>query len=299
MSWQGAASGHQWPDDAGDWRSSSSGWARPTGGTSSSSAGPAAQPAGEEEKRAGEPAIRCFGAAGCPWCMLHLPYAEHHDLNKLGQRVANLKLTATISNQKLPKDMLMHMQFVYFALASACVKHTEMHHADQDFTDDKKVLAMLGVLCMPAATASAASSSTTAPGMVPPPPPWPEDADPPANAGSRNKKNKNKKNFDWEQDGAWRYEPKVPADPIRQRGVRIETDHPPYHAFLEGDARQQVLRFYDNANIKETIRDIRISDGRVFDYRFEGGMYMSQKNTTWPDRPRREVTIVYCEPGQS
>jgi hypothetical protein len=134
--------------------------------------------------------------------------------------------------------------------------------------------------------------------MVPPPPPWPNTA---AEEESANKKKKAKgnKHYDWDEDGEWRRDPKLPHDPVRERGIKVKINEQPGWCYLEGDAKQAVLQFYDRAQVWDSITGIEMPDGRTFDYRFEGGHYMTQFNPTWPDRRRREVHVVYVAPQQS
>ena len=230
--------------------------------------------------------------------MLDLDFVDHHDLTKLGERVANYKLISRMSQDKHPNEMRFPMQCVFLTLAAACVKHTEVHCPDRDITEEKNSLVLLGVLTMPAAGAGAAGSSAWAPGMVPPPPPWPNTA---AEEESASKKNKAKgnKHFDWDEDGEWRRDAKLPHDPVRERGIKVKINEPPGWAYLASDAKQAVLQFYDRAQVWDSITNIKMPDDRTSDYRFEGGHYMSQFNPTHPTRRRREVHVVYVAPQES
>jgi len=130
--------------------------------------------------------------------------------------------------------------------------------------------------------------------MVPGPPPttsWPPEDEMEVGCGKK-KKAKSKK-FNWEDDGAWRDDPKVPADPLRQRGIKVKINEDPGWAWIEGDAKQKLLQFYDNANVLDVCEAVEVAPDRVYDYRFEGGNWMSQFNPTYPDRKRREVVVVY------
>jgi len=112
-------------------------------------------------------------------------------------------------------------------------------------------------------------------------------------AGCGKKKKAKNKKFSWEDYGPWREEPKVPADPLRQRGIKVKINEAPGWSWIEGDAKQKLLQFYDNANVHDVCESVEVAPDRVYDYRFEGGIYMTQANPMFPERKWREVHVVY------
>jgi hypothetical protein len=224
--------------------------------------------------------------------MLDFSQVDHHNLTKLADRVNNMRVKSAIGPDRTPKKMSPIMQKAFAILAEACVMHTELAFPEEDFKESKDALLMLGLL--PAPTRAGASGSAWQPGMQPGPPPTaslPPDDDMEVTSGK--KKKAKKKAFDWEEDGEWRAEPKLPNDPTRERGIKVMINEHPGWSWIEGDAKQTLLEFYDNAEIKETCKSVQVAEDRVYDYRFEGGHWMSQSNPKYPERRWREVVVVY------
>jgi len=292
MSWYEDESWGKWEDVARQSGSSSAGWS-PTGPGAGSASAAAPRAASEGPGApASEPARHCFGDVGCPWCMFDFSPGDHHDLRKLGERVQYMKFGSTMGEDKHPKPMSPIMHKIFWTVAEACVAHTELAFPTMNISESKESLVVLGVL--PPPTCAGAVGSAWMPGMVPGPPPtssWPPEDEMEAGCGKK-KKPRNKK-FDWEADAAWRNDPKLPADPLRQRGIKIKINEDPGYTWVEGDALQTLLQFYDNANLKDVCERVEVSPGRIYDYRFEGGNWMSQSNPSYPDRKRREVVVVY------
>jgi hypothetical protein len=113
-----------------------------------------------------------------------------------------------------------------------------------------------------------------------------------ARTGIDEPQEKKGKNFNWDEDGEWREEPKLGSDPVLERGVKVKLDGDQW-TFLSPEATQKILWFYDGATPKETLQGVKMPDERIFNYRFEGGIWLTQHNPMFPERKPREVNIVY------
>ncbi len=113
-----------------------------------------------------------------------------------------------------------------------------------------------------------------------------------ARTGIDGPQEKQGKDFNWDEDGEWREEPKLGSDPVLERGVKVKLDGDQW-TFLCPEATQSILWFYDGATPKEILQGVKMPDERVFNYRFEGGIYLTQHNPMFPERKPREVNIVY------
>ena len=84
-------------------------------------------------------------------------------------------------------------------------------------------------------------------------------------------------------------------DMDRRRGVKVKIDGKDNWAFLNDRAAQQVLEFYDTAQPKDKIKNVNMGPptGHVYDYRFEGGRWLTQHNPVNPAAAVREVHVVY------
>jgi hypothetical protein len=78
---------------------------------------------------------------------------------------------------------------------------------------------------------------------------------------------------------AVRHDSKVPSHPSRPRGVIVQRGTQPSWFYCDAQLTQQILNFYDNAAPTETLQNVEGLRGRTGDIRFEGGMYLSLRDT--------------------
>jgi hypothetical protein len=219
---------------------------------------------------------------------------SHHDLAKVGEVIMGMRTAAALSeHHKHPDGLQGIMQALFLTATAACVKHTELvYPEDHTLDNQKKALATLGLLMPEARWNMGAVASLSWTGLVPGPPPG-DSSGSGVNSAPSTGKSKKAKKWNWDDDlgGEWRQEPKVPHNGARTRGVKVKIDGPNNWAILEGDVLQQVLHFYDNASVMDTLQNVECMPGRSYDVRFEGGMYMTQRSTKY--ETVREMHVVY------
>ena len=79
----------------------------------------------------------------------------------------------------------------------------------------------------------------------------------------------------------------------RTRSVKVKGDAFQWHV-LGSTACQQVLAFYDHARVGDTLKNVAMPDGHMWDYKFEGANSLTQWNPVFPERRPREGMIVYA-----
>ena len=62
---------------------------------------------------------------------------------------------------------------------------------------------------------------------------------------------------------------------------------------LESGPCQRVLGFYDTARIGDVLKSVSMPNGHVWDYKYEGGKFLTQWNPMFKERKPREVMVVY------
>jgi hypothetical protein len=112
------------------------------------------------------------------------------------------------------------------------------------------------------------------------------------NAGSGKKK---KKARAWWLDGAdaeWRQEAWVLHDPARTRTIKVKLDKGEWQELVQ-PGMQQLLTWYDHGRLMDMIKGVVTNEnGRAYDYRIEGGKYLTQNNPNFDSAPR-ECQILY------
>ena len=60
-------------------------------------------------------------------------------------------------------------------------------------------------------------------------------------------------------------------------------------------AREELLKWYDRAKIGDMKKGViaNLENRHAYDYKFEGGIYLTQRNPNHPDSPPREVQVIY------
>ena len=88
-------------------------------------------------------------------------------------------------------------------------------------------------------------------------------------------------------------------DPARTRIIKVRLDGGSWGT-LTAQGTQELLQWYDSAQLMDVKTGVITNDnGHSYDYRIEGGKYLSQNNPNFPDTPPRECQILYhgCEPA--
>ena len=118
-----------------------------------------------------------------------------------------------------------------------------------------------------------------------------------ATGGSGKKKNKSKHKW-WEDpdDAPWRHEPWVSATQGRHRTIKVKGDGADNWIEFPRQAVEQLLAWYDFARRGDTLQAVvtDIARNHAYDYKIEGGKYLSQRNPSCPDSKPREVQILYA-----
>jgi hypothetical protein len=98
--------------------------------------------------------------------------------------------------------------------------------------------------------------------------------------------------LNWDQvGGSWRHASKVPSHPSRPRGVIVQRGTRKHWFYCDAQLTQQILNFYDNAAPMETLQNVEGLLGRTCGIRFEGGMYLTLRDTL--GRIIRVLNVVY------
>lgn len=118
-------------------------------------------------------------------------------------------------------------------------------------------------------------------------------------SGGRKSKSRKRGKTSWNDpaDAAWRHEePWVCAVPGRQRIIKVNGGKSTGWLTLPERATAQLLHWYDHGQLLDTIEGVLVDEVNrlVYDYRIEGGKYLTQYNRNRSGEPR-ECQIIQGE----
>jgi len=238
----------------------------------------------------------CFGASGCPWCMLGISQSEHGDFKRVSERVLGMRTSFAFSDQAHPEEMQSVMFSLSRCLAAACLKHAELAFPSQYNGKAKQKLAELGILEAEGnATESAAKAEGTS-DAIPPPPGIPA---PMAPIPSQPISSKGTADQMWGVPGQqvmWLSQ-KLLVHTTRVRGVKVSMDASGHQwAYLKEADAQRILQWYDRAALMDVLKAATKDPvtGLPQDYRWEGGTFITVWTAIIPGAPvMREAYVTY------
>ena len=220
---------------------------------------------------------------------------DHGDLHKAHEAYLAL-LQASAANATTPTEAkTMYMQSMKLALM-ACAYHTKKCNESPENQATFKELQDLGwlppdeFLSTPGVVFGGTSASAAEPA---------EQAASSGNAAStKQKKTKTRRWWEDSYEAEWRKEPWVVHDVERRRTIKVCLDNKKYEP-LEEEVVQTLLQWYDRGHLFDEIKGVlnRKID-RAYDYRIEGGKYLTQNNPNYPESNPRACQILYVEAAE-
>jgi hypothetical protein len=245
----------------------------------------------------------CFGASGCPWCMLGIAESEHGDYRKLGERIMGMRTSSALSeNSAHPEEMQGMMSGLFQSLAAACVKHAELAFPTQDHMHAKQKLATLGILDGDSKAPQSVVKVGCTSDAFPPPPGISAIVAPIPSQPVTSKASAEQMWAMPGQECLWLTEKLVVA-PTRVRGVKIATDASGLQwTYLNKADAQKIMQWYDRANLYDVLKGATVdpATGLLLDFRWEGATAVPGYVTMAPGGPiRREAHVTYMPRDRS
>ena len=236
------------------------------------------------------PRIPIGCSAPCHWCCLNVSQGDHGNLHKAHEAYAAM-LTISLANELTPPETkTIHMNAMRTVLW-ACARHTKTCNETEANRTAYQQLQGMGWLppdnfpAPPGMGGGTASASAAEPA---------EQAASAGDAGST-KKRKAKQRQWWNDpaDAEWRQEPWVRHDVDRTRTIKVMVEARKF-VTMEQDVVQTLLNWYDRGHLFAEIKGVMCkANERAYDYRIEGGRYLTQNNPNYPESPPRECQILY------
>lgn len=234
----------------------------------------------------------CYGEGLCPWCALGCSREEHGRLDKAAAKYHMVQARAASS----PVPMTMSEENCVMHALRLMLLTCSMQVSTRGATDQEKAT----MLRLQQHAILPPTETWAAMGSAPPSPPGPPSAaaaaEEPAAGSSAKKRSKAKRQW-WldPPDAEWRKEPWTMHDTGRNRTIKVMGDKKEWIE-LPFQAVRQLLQWYDTSALFAEIRGVvtDLTRNHAYDYRIEGGKFLTQRNPNYPDSPPRECQVLYA-----
>jgi len=245
------------------------------------------------------PRDHCFGQLICAWCMLGCTKEEHGHLDRALVRyhLAQTDTATRTSHLTVTQEMIMFSVYKHLLLVAA-MQLSASGPTEQDQAIIVRMQA-LGILPPSPWDNMAAPAPPSPPGAASPP----ADAEHATASGpAKSRKTRGKWWMD-DADAEWRRATWCSAQDGRSRTIKVRGNKNEGWIELRPPTVAELLRFYDKAQLFDEVKGV-VTDPETkhcYDYRFEGGKYLSQRNPNFPESNPRECQVLYCgvEPSET
>ena len=236
------------------------------------------------------PRIPIWCSPPCHWCCLNVSPEDHGCLHKAHEAYVAM-LSISLANDTTPPETKTILMNAMKQVLWACAWHTKTCNETAANRTAYQQLQGMGwfppdnLPSTPGMGGGTASASAAEPA---------EQAASTGNAGStRKKRTKMRKWWEDAADAEWRKEPWVVHDVERTRTIKVMLDGHEYVP-LESDVVQTLLTWYDKGHLGDEIKGVKCKvNDRAYDYKIEGGKYLTQNNPNYPDSKPRPCMILY------
>ena len=260
---------------------------------SPSQVGSVATPGAASSAAPAVPRDHCFGAGLCPWCMLTCGKDEHGRLDlAVGKYHQAQAEAAKASCQLTMVEENCIMGGLRLMLLTCAM---QVHNRGATAADQNTIgrLQLLGIL-------PPTDSWNKVAGCAPPSPPGAPATAMETDDGAASEADKKKtrsRNRQWwldPPDADWRKADWITHDAARARIIKVMGDKKEWIE-LPPVPTAQLLAWHDTAQPGDTIKGVTtdLVRNHAYDYTYEGGCWLSQRNPDFPDSRPRHVQVAY------
>ena len=230
-------------------------------------------------------------SATCHWCCLRVSTDDHGKLHKAQEAYVRL-LAESVADSKstIPKETKTIFMNSMKMVLMACAWHTKKCNDSPSNQATFQQLQGLGWIpphdyaSMHGIGVASASAGAADPA---------EQASTTTAGGSKRRKPKARAWWNDDMDAEWRKEPWVLCDAERKRTIQVMCDGKKW-VELDCAAVQTLLAWYDRARLGDVKKGVGCQqNGRAYDYKIEGGKYLTQNNPNFPESNPRPCQILY------
>ncbi len=243
------------------------------------------EPCGAEERAA----LACGGLAACPWCGLGVAIENHNAIDHAVARYMELQAAMVLRGAQPSGGVNAWINLSQRMQLIACA--IQYRDAVPEEQAAPKLVRMQGENMLPAslgvaelhATVEAIKSCLS------------DGSSGGAGGGGRNKKKKSKFSWDDPLDAPWRLsEDWIYNKPGHRRYIKVNCGARQGWLTLPPGPTQQLLEWYDESRLGDEIFGVMtdLENQHAYNYRIEGGMYLTQRNPNRENTPR-ECHIFY------
>lgn len=245
-----------------------------------------------KEEDAGDSMMACGGSSVCPWCGLGVSVELHNNIEHAAARV--LEMQAEMARSPAIRlaciDSLVLLSSRVLLVACAM----EFRLAVPAEESDPKLQRLVQQNLLPADLTSEVIGKACEDMWAYVETAHRGGAGRGKGGGPRNRKSKT--SWDDPRTAEWRQEPWVYHNPARRREIRVFGGKATGWIKLPPEPTQILLRWYDGGQLGDIYEGLRTDpdNDHSYDYRIEGGKYLTQRNVNRSGEPR-ECHIVYGE----
>ena len=236
------------------------------------------------------PIAMFYCATACCWCLLKVALPEHGNVASAHAAFLKMQLSAS-GDQSVPQDVTTLVVNGLRMVLMACAMHAQLLNPSVENMDAIRHLQATGTVpTQPGPALPATHVAGSVPGGT-----QPEDGEAAASSQGSSRRKKGRKWWEDEETADWRLEPWVYDAEDRVRSIRVKLDGKQGWGELSAAGTQRLLAWYDKGKLMDVIKGVVANDtnGHAYDYRVEGGKFLTQDNPNFPQSPPRECQILY------